>query len=266
MSPKKRAALRAVYAFCRAADDSVDEPGSSDPRENLLFWRAELDRIYGGNPCSETGGNLLEPVRAFGLRKEHFLLLFEGLEKDTGPVRYRTMAELEWYMYRVAAAPGMLCSAIFCSGHAVQTEEYARSLGFAMQLTNIIRDLDADAAIGRIYLPLEDLQRFSLSENDILSCTRTPDVAGLLRFEAERAKKHYAEARLALNPGDRFAMFPAGVMSALYEGMLERMADSGFAACGGKAGLSATGKISCIFKALAALFVARPTTTGGKYK
>ncbi|MDD2772936.1 MAG: squalene/phytoene synthase family protein [Elusimicrobiales bacterium] len=249
LSGGRKEALSALYAFCRAVDDAVDEPGGADPRESIRLWRAELDRLYAGEPTLQIAKNLLVPVKNFGLRKEDFLLLIEGVESDIAPRRYKTLAELEWYLARVASAVGMQCARIFGCRHEEQAREYAKWLGYGIQLTNIIRDAAEDSRAGRLYLPLDDLERFGLAENDILNPGRAAALARLLAFEAEKARGFYAKARAALHPADRKCMFPAMIMACVYEGLLGKMEAGGFGVSAERPRLGKAEKIWCIIKA-----------------
>ncbi|MFA5161561.1 MAG: squalene/phytoene synthase family protein [Elusimicrobiales bacterium] len=250
LPPRKREALAAVYGFCRAVDDAVDEPGSSDPRESINFWRQELDRLYSGAPSHPVTKRLAGPVTQFGLEKENFALLIEGMEHDIGPVRCKTFAELEWYMFRAASAPGLLCARIFGYRHAERAREYARLLGYAVQLTNIIRDVAEDARLDRIYLPLEDLGGFGLSENDILNGTRRERLAAALEREAARAREFYSLAAAALDPQDRASMLPAAVMGGIYGALLDKISRRGFNVLEGKIRLNPAEKAFAVLGAI----------------
>jgi len=172
-------------------------------------------------------------------------------------VRYKTFGELEWYLYRAASAVGFLCAQIFGCKNEQAGQQYAKWLGYAVQTTNIIRDVMEDARMNRIYIPLDDLAVLGLCENDILAIARgdaqTAEVkkklSAVLKFEAERAREFYAKARAALDPADKSAMFPAAIMGRLYEALLEKIARRGYDVSAGKIRLCAPEKIICIVKA-----------------
>ena len=228
----QRQALYAIYAFCRVTDDLVDEgvspvhdgtlESSGTPLEQLKAWRAELDACFRGEASHPVTVRLAETIRAFRLPHAYFEELLNGVEMDLVKFRYATFAELQQYCYRVAGVVGLLCVEIF--GYTrPETRTYAESLGTAFQLTNILRDLGGDAARGRIYLPLEDLQRFGYPETDLLVKRATPAFHALMRFEVGRAREFYAAARAALPAQDRPTMLPAEIMTAIYRRILERI-------------------------------------------
>lgn len=232
LSARRREALRAVYAFCRHADDLVDS-GELPPervRGELEALRGEVERLYSGEPSRELMTRLVPFVREFDLPKEGFLELLRGVEMDLDRDRYETSAELERYMFGVAGAVGLLCVEIF--GHratpAERLREYAVSMGNALQLTNIIRDVGADLEKGRVYLPLEDLRAAGCPLESFLRREHTPGFASLMALEYSRAKEYYRRARAALDPADRRAMLPAEVMARVYEALLEEIRDGGF--------------------------------------
>jgi phytoene synthase len=249
LSGEKKAALSAVYGFCRAADDAVDEPGDADPQENIQLWREELDRLYAKNPTHPITAALLAPIEKFNLQKDDFLLLIEGVASDIIPRRYQTFEQLEWYLARVSSAVGMQCARIFGCSREPEAREYAKYLGYAIQMTNIIRDLAEDCRRGRVYIPLDDLARFRLSEKDILNPAMSEAVSELLAFEAGRARRFYAKARSALHPDDCRSMFPAGIMACVYETLLDKMESGGFDPHAARPKLGKLEKILCILKA-----------------
>ena len=239
----KREALYAVYAFCRVTDDLVDEavsilpagtrpaiesPASSGTAlERLKAWRAELDACFRGEATHPVTQRLAEVIRTFRIPHAHFEELLNGVEMDLMKSRYATFAELEQYCYRVAGAVGLMCIEIFGYRHPA-TRVYAEQLGTAFQLTNILRDLAADALRGRIYLPQEDLRRFGLSDQDLLERRMTPAFCNLMRFEVERARQFYATAQATLPAEDRRSMLAAQIMGAIYGRILDRIEAGGY--------------------------------------
>jgi phytoene synthase len=222
LAPDRRAALDAVYAFCRFVDDVADGDGPRDPTVLLERWREELDHVYAGTATHPIGVALSDAVQRYALARRHFDDLIRGVEMDLSRRRYATFDELEEYCYLVASTVGLLCIEIFGRRHPGATD-YARDLGIAFQLTNILRDVAEDAGRGRLYLPLEDLARFGCDEEEILSGRYSPRVGALMAFECGRARAYYLRARGSLAPEDRRALAPAEAMRLIYERLLARI-------------------------------------------
>lgn len=220
LPPEKRKALRTVYAFCREVDDIVDSTALPPEvaRRRLDSWRREIELAYEGRAHGSIARELQSLLSRFPFPKDAFLGLIDGVEMDVTPRRYETYAELEKYMTGVASCVGYLAIEIFGYTDRAGAREYARLLGHAFQLTNILRDVEADLSQRRLYLPLEDLRRFGLAEHSLRA--GGPAFADLMRFEAARARSLYASARAALDPADRRSMRPAEVMAAVYEALL----------------------------------------------
>ena len=228
---EKRRAIVAVWDFCRAVDDAVDCPTAEgvggSPAEALRQWRNELAACYGEQrPGTEQGRNLKPFVARFGLPRRPFEDLIDGVEMDTVARRYRTFDDLYQYCIRVASAVGLLCIEIFGYRDPV-TREYAVALGVALQLTNIVRDVPADLRVGRLYLPLEDLEQFGCTEDD-LRAGRSDRVVGLLRHECGRAREYYRKARAVLPSTDRRRLVAAEIMGAIYFAILKRIERRGY--------------------------------------
>lgn len=236
LSPERRAALDAVYAFCRFVDDVADEETRRDPAVLLGRWREELEAVFSGHPRHPIGIALADAVRRFDLPREPFVELIAGVEMDLTRQRYTTFGELEQYCYRVASTVGLLCIAIF-GCRTPDARAYAIDLGIAFQLTNILRDVGEDARRGRIYLPLEDLAQFSCSEATLLATCWTPAVGALLAFECGRARAYYLRARLALAPAHRRRLAAAEAMRAIYERLLQRIESRHFDVFGARVAL-----------------------------
>lgn len=235
---EQRRAVVAVWDFCRAVDDTVDQPARradlppamrEAPVEDLLrMWRREVARCFGEGPPETTEGRHLQPfVSRFGLPRQAFDDLIDGVEMDLGSPRYRTFAELREYCLRVASAVGLICVQIFGYRNPA-TRDYAVELGIALQLTNIIRDLRGDLAEGRLYLPLEDLDRFGCSEDDLRRGVVTGPVRSLLRFECARAREHYQRSVDLLPREDRRRLVAAEIMGGIYFGILQRIERAGY--------------------------------------
>ncbi|HEY3460958.1 MAG TPA: presqualene diphosphate synthase HpnD [Casimicrobiaceae bacterium] len=228
LGPDRRRAITALYAYCREVDDVVDEV--SDPnvaRTKLAWWRTEVERIYDGTPQHPVALALADAVRRYRLPKEHLLRVIDGMQMDLERTRYATFAELEDYCDHVAGVVGLLSAEIFGYEDA-RTRDYARSLGIAFQLTNIIRDVGEDARRGRIYLPEEDLDRFGVAALDVLHARTSPAFVELMRFEVERARRWYDDAIAALPARDRRAQRPGLAMAAIYRTLLDEIARDGY--------------------------------------
>ena len=244
---EKRRALCALYAFCRAVDDCVDEEGG-EGEEGLGRWLAEVRRAYAGRPETELGRELAEAVARFPIPRGTLEDVVAGCRMDLTTSRYPTFADLRAYCERVASAVGLASIEIFGYDDP-GTRSYAVELGLALQLTNILRDVGADAARGRIYLPLEDLARFGVSVEEVLAAGRERGPASssaldpLLAFEADRARSHYAAAAGALPERDRRSMLPAEIMGAIYRALLEEWARRGHPVGGPRVQLGKARKI-----------------------
>ena len=226
----ERRAIIAVWDFCRAVDDAVDQPASADASRVAAVldgWRQELDRCFGDEAAQTAQGRSLKPfARRFRLPREPFDDLIDGVAMDLGVRRYETFDELHEYCARVASAVGLICIEIFGYRDA-GTRDYARALGVALQLTNIIRDVPTDLADGRVYLPNEDLRRFKCTDEDLRAGLSEP-VRNLLAFECERAWSFFTKARAALPAVDARRLVAAEIMSAIYRAILERIERRGY--------------------------------------
>ena len=240
LPPRQRRAIVAVWDFCRAVDDAVDEKASGTDREaarraaasELCSWRRELAACYDGGPVHTAEAEQLRPhIAAFRLPREKFEEVIEGVEMDLDDRRYETFEDLRQYCLRVASAVGLICIEIF-GYRDPRSREYAMQLGVALQMTNILRDLGKDLRIGRLYLPREDLLRFHVSEDDLRAGVVTPPVRSLLAFEAARARDHYGRADRALPKIDSRRLVAARIMGAIYFNLLTRIERSGFAVFG----------------------------------
>jgi phytoene synthase len=239
----QRAALFAVYAFCRFVDDVADDDGRREPASLLARWREELAAVYDGQPSHPIGRALADAARRFPLQQRHFLELIRGVEMDLTRRRYATFEDLYEYCYLVASTVGLLCVEIF--GYRNPTaRDYAVDLGIAFQLTNILRDVPEDARRERIYLPLEDLRRFNCSEDDLLAGRYSPRVGALMAFECGRARAYYLRARGALAPEDRGSMVAAEAMRLIYERLLDRIESRRFDVFGEKVTLPQYEKVT----------------------
>ena len=232
LPPRKRSAIVAVWDFCRAVDDAVDEaPAGTSAHDRLSLWRDELAACYasapGAGPQTPQGRALKPYIAEFYLPRRPFEDLIDGVEMDLAHMRYATFAALAGYCRRVASTVGLICVEIF--GYYDSTaRSYAVDLGMALQLTNIIRDVGADLKNGRVYLPAEDLARFRVTEDDLRAGRVTPAVRALLRYECERARAYYAKAAATLPPADRRNLLAAEIMGAIYFEILRRIERAGY--------------------------------------
>jgi 15-cis-phytoene synthase len=235
----RRDAIVAVWDFCRAVDDAVDEamPGESGAltpaaraaaAAELAQWRAEIDRCFtGGEPVTSQGRALAPLVPAYQLRREPFDDLIDGVEMDLRHDRYATFDELVEYCRRVASAVGLVCVQIFgCREPAAR--DYAINLGMALQLTNIVRDVGSDLTRGRIYLPQEDLQRFGVSDHELATGRVTDAVRALLAFQCARAREYFVRAARVLPQNEARRLVAAQIMGAIYAEILRRVERNGY--------------------------------------
>jgi phytoene synthase len=216
----KRNAIIAVWDFCRAVDDAVDEPGERDPAYALGQWREEVTRLYDGREPATPQGRQLQPyISKFNLPRTAFEDLIDGVAMDLQRTRYATFEELRQYCLRVASAVGLICVEIF-GYRNLQTRDYAIDLGIALQLTNIIRDLAPDLERGRLYIPTQDLRRFGCTEADLRAGIVTDNVRRLLSYQVERARQFYGKADAAVVRPDERRLVAARIMGAIYYDLL----------------------------------------------
>lgn len=228
LPPERRQAITALYAFCREVDDVVDE--CHDPslaQTKLEWWRQETARVYAGTPTHPVGHALKDVIGRFNLPQEQLLEIIDGMAMDLSQTRYLDFKGLQLYCYRVASVVGLLAAEIF-GYEDRQTLKYAHDLGLAFQLTNIIRDVGEDARRGRIYLPIEDLQRFGVPAKDILEARYSDAFREMMAFQAQRAEQFYDQAFANLPGVDRKAQRPGLVMAAIYRTLLREIAADGF--------------------------------------
>jgi len=227
----KRRAITAVFDFCRAVDDAVDletDPARIDAA--LTLWRGEVTRVFSGDTPQTGQGRQLQPfVEPNHLPRQHFEALVDGVAMDAAGTHYGTFADLEPYCHRVASAVGLICAEIF-EYREQGVLDYARDLGVALQLTNILRDVAVDFRNGRRYLPDEDLERFGCTWDDIAREVREAGqgvssmaVRDLLAFEGARAREYFARAVAALPKTDARRFVPAEIMRAVYWELLQRI-------------------------------------------
>jgi phytoene synthase len=227
LSPERRRAITALYAFCREVDDVVDE--CREPavaRAKLEWWREEIGRLFQGEARHPITLALAPHVAAFDLSREYFEEIIDGMEMDLDYDAYPDFTSLSLYCYRVASVVGLLSARIFGFSDR-RTLKYAHDLGMALQLTNILRDVHEDALRGRVYIPLDELERFGVAPEDFrINVTRDAH-RDLFAFQVARAREYYAKAEAHLPEQDRGTQRPGLIMAAIYRALLEEIERDG---------------------------------------
>ena len=232
LPPARRAAITAFYAFCREVDDVVDEmrdPGVAATK--LAWWRQEVAMSFCGAASHPVMLALMPYTAEHGITPEHLLAVIDGCQMDLDQTRYLDFASLQRYCHRVAGVVGEVAARIF--GHSQPaTLDYAQRLGLALQLTNIIRDVGDDARMGRIYLPMAELQQFDVKAHELLKRESPWGYSGrfaaLMRFQAERAHRCYDQALALLPEADRAAQKSGLMMANIYRSLLREIEADGF--------------------------------------
>jgi phytoene synthase len=234
-APQRRA-ITAVFDFCRAVDDAVDlEPSGDRATVALERWRREVSLVFdGGAPGTEQGRALVPFVKPFHLPREQFDALIDGVAMDAVPGRFATFDDLEPYCHRVASSVGLMCAEIF-GYREPRVLDYARDLGVALQLTNILRDVAVDFRRGRVYLPQDELATFGCTEEDLRQEVEraghgigSQRVKALLAFQASRAREFFGRAVRALPTEDSRRFVAAEIMRAIYFDLLQRIEGASF--------------------------------------
>jgi phytoene synthase len=230
----KRDAIVAVWDFCRAVDDAVDEAPAENVHEAVAMWRREVAACFEhGSPQTPQGRALVPLVGQFNLPRHAFDALVDGVAMDVGSRRYETFEELYEYCIRVASAVGLMCLEIF-GYEDPRAREYATHLGVALQLTNILRDVGEDLGRGRVYIPQQELRQFGVTEADLDLAVAAPGrplapaVRALLRHQAQRARDYYVRAAASLPSGDARRLVAAEIMGAIYFAILEKIERAGY--------------------------------------
>ena len=219
----QREAMIALYAFCREVDDVVDECSDySVAQTKLNWWKSEIANLYANTPQHPVTKALQPVIAEFNLAQEHFLEIIDGMEMDLKFNRYEDFKQLQLYCYRVASVVGLLSAQIFGFKNR-KTLKYAHDLGMAFQLTNIIRDVGEDARRGRIYLPLDELKKAKVTEDDILQSRETPQMKELIEYQIERAESYYDKALRELPAEDAKQQRTGLMMAAIYRTLLREI-------------------------------------------
>ncbi len=227
LSKQKREAITALYAFCREVDDIADECTELHIAQTKLnWWRDEIENLYQHKPQHPVSKALLGPITHYNLAAEHFIEIIDGMAMDLQFNRYADFKQLQLYCYRVASVVGLLSAQIFGFSDR-KTLKYAHDLGMAFQLTNIIRDVGEDARRNRIYLPLDELAKFNVSEDDILHSHESNAVKQLLDYQIERAQSYYDKALNELPQQDQKSQRVGLMMAAIYRTLLTEIKADG---------------------------------------
>ena len=224
----RRAAITAFYAFCREVDDVVDEV--SDPgvaASKLAWWQGEVRQAFAGQPSHPVMHALMPHVQDYGIEAQHLLSVIDGCQMDLEQTRYLDFAGLQRYCHLVAGVVGEVAARIFGQTDPATTA-YAHRLGLAFQLTNIIRDVGEDALRGRIYLPIDELQRFDVKAHEISKREYSERFSALMRFQAQRAHDLYEQAFALLPAADQRAQKPGLMMASIYRTLLREIEADGF--------------------------------------
>ncbi|MBS1517334.1 MAG: squalene/phytoene synthase family protein [Bacteroidetes bacterium] len=222
---EKNEAINTVYEFCRETDDIVDENNSSADikKSRIQEWKTELEEaIKNQNSKFSLLNKVSSVMKKFSIPSEPFFDLIKGMELDIAKNRYNTFGELNDYCYKVASTVGLMSIEIFGYKNP-KTKDFAVNLGIALQLTNILRDIKTDAALGRIYIPLEDLEKFNYGENELMNLSYNEKFRNLMKFECERAHSYYRKANESLTEDDKGLMFAARIMQHIYFRILKKI-------------------------------------------
>ncbi len=226
LSKEQKKSMTALYAFCRVIDDIVDQ-NKMNAQVEIDWWRNEIKQLKKGKPHHPISVELLKLIQSYQVPTLYFDDLLKGVEMDLHKNRYQTFEELYDYCYHVASVVGLIALKIFGT-HEKESELYAINLGIALQLTNILRDVDEDLERGRIYLPQEDLHLFDYSDRDLHHRTYNQAFLKLMRFQTERAKEFYRVAEGYSLTTDWKNLGVAQIMSNIYYALLEEIEQSDF--------------------------------------
>lgn len=229
LSNEKKKALKTIYSFCRKTDDIVDNNqfNNDQKREKLKLWENELHRSLLNKSNNEFFKELRKVIYNYKIPFEYFNNLIKGVEMDLIKNRYNNFDELYDYCYNVASTVGLICINIF-EYKFKQTKYFAINLGLALQLTNILRDLKQDASFGRIYLPMDDLKKFSYTEEELLKGEYNENFINLMKYESDKIRKFYKVAYKNLIKYEYDSMLPAIIMERIYNKLLNKMLKKNF--------------------------------------
>lgn len=240
MPPHKRKAIWAIYVWCRRTDELVDGPQAKfTTPETLTHWEQHLESLFAGDPLDDEDVALVDTLKRFPVEIQPFRDMIEGQRMDLYRSRYETFEELDLYCYRVAGTVGLMSNAVLGIDKVASIapwqpetvyipQEEAIALGIANQLTNILRDVGEDIQRGRIYLPLEDLERFNYTEKDLYNGVIDERWRDLMKFEIKRARKYYTEAERGIRALNRDSRWPVWSALMLYQGILDVIEENGY--------------------------------------
>lgn len=245
---RKRLAMCAVYAFMRRCDDLSDEAGAS--LENLARWRAEFDcALNGAMPSDPLWPAFADTAEHYRIPAKYFHEMIDGVSSDLKPRPIQTFEDLYSYCYHVASVVGLTIIHIF-GFEDPRALELAEKCGIAFQLTNILRDVKEDAVNGRVYLPAEDLARFSVGREELRGAAAAGNLRALLRHEGERARTYYEESQLLLGLVHRDSRAALWALMEIYRRLLDRMKRSDYAVLEGRARISTLEKAAILVQAM----------------
>ena len=251
LRPEQRRAFSALYGYARTVDDIADdtEAGPREKEAALNAWKARVNALFEGDPpCSRLETELAWAAGFFAMSKENLLLLLDGVGMDVRPREYASFEELKPYMYRVASAVGLSCLEIL-GWRGERAAAYAKHLGYAVQLTNIIRDVFEDARDGRTYIPLEDFKASGCDRAGLKIPVYPEKFTDLMAFEAGRARRFYAAADKLTEGADRKKILSALIMARIYRDLLEKLETHGFRTAGAKIALNGFEKSRAVYRA-----------------
>jgi phytoene synthase len=253
----RRQDMTVFYAFCRIVDDIADEPSTPAEvrRAQLDAWRKSLETPFEGEPALAAEVRAL--IAKYRIPVAHFHEIIAGMEMDFAGARYRTFEDLRLYCYRVASAVGLVSIEIFGCKNP-RSRDYALNLGLALQLTNIIRDVGEDWGNGRrVYLPLEEMERFHFTMDDLHARRQNEAFDQLIRFQAARAREFYALAESAFTADDARALVAAEIMRNIYKKLLDKMERGGFRVLDGRYSIGKAGKLAVIARTVLSVYLNR---------
>lgn len=241
---EKRRAIYATYAFCRLCDDIVDDPERpDDPATELSQVRNRLSDAYSGSESGAIWTALADSQKRFGIGQSHYAAVIEGCEMDLTKSRYQTFDDLVDYCKKVASAVGLVCIEV-CGYEDQNAVQHAVDLGIAMQLTNVIRDVAEDAANSRIYLPLDEIERFGYSEKELLAGTVNENFRRLIKFQVGRAREYFERGNQLFPLLDRRSRACPQAMAEVYMSILDKIEDANFDVLSSRVRLSKRAKFS----------------------
>ncbi len=224
----QRRAIIAIYAFCREVDDVVDECSDVDiARTKLIWWRDEIERLFSGEAKHPVTQALVKVIEQYSIPQEYFCEVIDGMEMDLDYDSYPSFKELSLYCHRVASIVGLISVEIFGYKNR-KTMKYAHDLGMAFQLTNILRDVYEDAERGRLYIPLDELEKFNITLDDIVNRRMSENMKALFVYQADRAMNYYESAFEQLPDEDRYTQRSGVIMAAIYKTLLEEIKADGY--------------------------------------